>query len=103
MKRTHSNENKQKKAEIRKLVLEQLKKMRQKMKREHPGLLENMREILEKNQKEQANRQTVPTKTKADTDVDHKKNKEAVEKLLTLKSHSPGFQKAVETMLSSKE
>ena len=101
MKRRHSNENKQKKAEIRRLVLEQLKKMRKKMKREHPGLLENMQEILEKNQKAEVKKATKPSL--GDTEVSQNKNKEAVEKLLDLKSDNPAFKKAVQTMLSSKE
>ena len=104
MKRTHSKRNKEKKAEIRRLVFEQLRKMRQKMKREHPGMLENMREILEKKNKQKAPQNTAPIaaqRANADTAVDQEKNIEAIEKMLALKEGgNPGFEKAVQALLN---
>ena len=110
MKRILSNRNKHKKAEIRRLVMEQLRKMRKKMKREHPGMLENMRETIEKNKSETAQRKanpafknTVDQTPQDELNIDQAKNIEAVEKMLNLKGGNPGFEKAVKAMLPKQD
>ena len=113
MKRNRQKNNQKKKAELRKLVMQQLKKMRKKMKKEHPDLINNIRKLWENSQK---NSQTinkekvqagiskkVHTKEMNTYSVDQKKNKEAIEKLLELKCHSPAFQKSVQAMLAAKK
>ncbi|NCT41435.1 MAG: hypothetical protein GW778_07235 [Alphaproteobacteria bacterium] len=108
MKRILSNQNKDKKAELRKLVLIQLSKMRTKMKREHPGMLEGLREKMEASQQNQASQPFKPTppetaQAKPDLAIDHVKNKETIEKMLNLKSDNPGFEKAVKAILSKQK
>ena len=102
MKRVYSNQNKnKKKRELRKLVLAQLSKMRKKLKKEHPGMLERLGEVLEANKKTSSE---LPQKRVSSDDVkiDQDKNIEAVEKMLALKEDSnPNFEKAVKTMLSN--
>ncbi len=102
MKRILSNRNKQKKAEIRRLVMDQLRKMRKKMKREHPGMLENMREAIEKNKKAAVS-EPVSEQPQSELNIDQSKNIEAVEKMLSLKENNPGFEKAVKAMLPKQD
>lgn len=100
MKNVYSNQNgNKKKAELRKLVLMQLAKVRKKLKKEHPGMLEKMGAVLEKNKAEQHQK---PQKHSAagDVRIDHDKNVESIEKMLMLKAGNPNFEKAVKTMLS---
>lgn len=106
MKRILNNRKKQKKAEIRRLVLDQLRKMRKKMKREHPGMLENMRETLEEQKKAAAQKSAkkpAPQPPKNEVSIDQAKNIEAVEKMLNLKGKNPGFEKAVKAMLPKQD
>ncbi len=99
MKRKYSNQNtNKKKTELRKLVLMQLSKMRKKIQKEHPGMLEGI--------KEQVNQQRKTSDALVGQDVqisiDKDKNRDAVEKMLNLKSDNPAFEKAVKTILSKK-
>ena len=110
MKRILNNRNKQKKAEIRRLGKEQLRKMRQKMKREHPGMLENMRDTLEKSKKSAAQKkktqqpkESAPQLSQDELKIDQAKNIEAVQKMLNLKQGNPGFEKAVKAILSKQD
>jgi len=99
MKREISNQNSEKKAELRKLVLAQLSKMRKKMKREHPGMLEGLREKIEaKNNKEAVK----PESKEDELVIDQDKNIEAIEKMLNLKTGNPAFEKAVKAILCKK-
>lgn len=102
MKRILNNRNKKKKAEIRLLVLEQLRKMRNKMKREHPGMLENMRDTIETSKKK-TDKKPAPQQPKEEISIDQSKNIEAVEKMLNLKGTNPGFEKAVKAMLPKQD
>ena len=104
MKRKFSNQNKDKKAELRRLVLVQLAKMRRKMKREHPGMLESLKEKIE------AQKNTPPRKKERalvsphdELTIDQGKNKQTIEKMLNLKSDNPSFEKAVKAILSQQK
>lgn len=104
MKRVHSNENKnKKKAELRKLVLAQLKKMRKRMKKEHPGMLEKMREAVEVSKKTSSKKTPQSIREPSEEIIDQDKNIEAVEKMLALKSGNANFERAVRTMLSNQK
>ena len=101
MKRVYSNRNKKKKAELRRLVLRQLAKMRKKIRKEHPGMLEKMQDMMVTQKKSVA---VAPQQqTSQETRIDQKKNIEAVEKMLSLKNSDPAFEKAVRAMLSKQE
>jgi len=103
MKRVYSNQNKnKKKAELRKLVLAQLSKMRKKMKKEHPGMLEKMRDAMDSSKKSKPVKPSHRPKPNEEQ-VDQSKNIEAVEKMLALKNGNASFEKAVRTMLSNKK
>lgn len=98
----NTNKNSEKKAELRKLVLAQLSKVRKKMQREHPGMLEGLKEKIE--EKNRADK--TPTKSepqKSEVEIDQQKNREAIEKMLSLKTDNPGFEKAVKTILSKQK
>ena len=100
MKRVYSNQNKnKKKRELRKLVLAQLSKMRKKLKKEHPGMLERLGEAIEANKKAPP-KPTPKRMNSGAVKIDQEKNIEAVEKMLVLKDNNPKFEKAVKTMLS---
>ena len=103
MKRIHSNQNKDKKEELRKLVLMQLSKMRKKMKKEHPGMLEGLREQIEANKKEQAKSHNARLNQQSELTIDQGKNKQTIEKMLNLKPDNPGFEKAVKAILSQQK
>jgi len=98
MKRQISNQNSKKKTELRKLVLAQLSKMRKKMKREHPGMLEGLREKIEASNAQNAAKRTSIEKN--ELPIDQSKNIEAIEKMLEIKSKNPNFEKAVKAILS---
>jgi len=103
MKRLYSNQNKnKKKAELRKLVLAQLSKMRKKMKKQHPGMLEKMREAVEASKKNKSAEPSEKTQP-AEVQIDQNKNIEAVEKMLALKNGNANFEKTVRTMLSKQK
>jgi len=102
MKRIHSNQNKDKKAELRKLVLMQLSTMRKKMKKEHPGMLESLREKIEAAKKSVAppGRKATTPQQQSELVIDQEKNQQTIEMMLNLKSDNPGFEKAVKAILS---
>jgi len=101
MKRKVSNQNSEKKAELRKLVLAQLAKMRKKMKREHPGMLENVRKQVEENKAKPAKKKSTPPPIAPnEIAIDQGKNMETIQKMLDLKSDNSGFEKAVKAMVS---
>ncbi len=95
MKRIYSNE---KKPELRKLILMQLSKTRQKIQKEHPGLLTQLQ-----NKMEQQKGSAKASQGSEDLFIDRHKNIESVEKMLNLKESNPVFEKAVLAMLSSKK
>lgn len=100
MKRVYSNENKnKKKAELRRLVLAQLTKMRQKIQKDHPGMLSKLRSKMEENEAAKCSNALQDNQHL----IDQSKNIESIEKMLDLRESNPAFEKAVRTILSSQK
>lgn len=97
----NKNQNKKKKQELRRLVLMQLSKIRRKMKREHPGMLEGLRDTIEANKTVTKSAKPTAQKTeeKSELVIDQAKNVETIQKMLDLKGESPGFERAVKALL----
>ncbi|MFK7839954.1 MAG: hypothetical protein AB8B83_06440 [Bdellovibrionales bacterium] len=81
-------------------MLVQLAKMRKKMKKEHPGMLEKMRDKISQSQGK--SKPITKPKLSPDVNLDQNKNIQTIEKMLDLKTENPGFEKAVKAILSKK-
>lgn len=83
-----------KKDELKQSVMEQLRQAREKINKDHPGLLKKIQKM---NETQSGMGETAPQIP--DTHVDKQKNMTTILKCLEEKADNPGFQTAVKAML----